>query len=72
VDVGALQHQTAAPTENIRVAAEDLGPSEPTPAFGNHVDELEEMAENVFKNQGEREDEQFDLEEMNRIAKILK
>jgi len=42
------------------------------PAFGSNADEQEEAAENVFKNPGEQEEDQFDLEEMKRIAKILK
>ena len=49
---------------------DDLARIDPVSIFGGPPEEKEESVENVFRN--DAEEEQFDLEEMARVEKILK
>ena len=71
VDVDAMRAQHASASED-RDDAEDLARIEPIPAFGAAPEQQREPAENVFQHEREENEEQFDLEEMERISKILK
>ena len=71
VDVDALRAQHASASVD-QDDVEDLARIEPIPAFGAAPEQREEPAENVFQNDRDENEEQFDLEEMERISKILK
>jgi len=60
VDVDALRAQHASASGH-RDDAEDLARMEPVPAFGAAPEQREEPAENVFQNDRDENEEQFDL-----------